>query len=155
MLVDLLPLGVTRYLVGGLLIGAGVSLLFVATGRIGGASSVFTTSCSFVSDRPYFQQERFVRSRGWRLIYAIGMVLGALVVGLFVSGLDSTTIPWWQLLLGGVIAGFGARLGGGCTSGHGICGMASLRPASFVAVGIFLTVAIATAHVVAILRGGA
>ena len=150
---NLLPLGVTHYLVGGLLIGAGVSLLFVTTGRIGGASSVFTTSCSFVSERPYFQQERFVRSRGWRLVYALGMVLGAFAVGLYVDGLGATGVPWWQLLVGGVIAGVGARMAGGCTSGHGICGMASLRPASFVAVGTFLTVAIATANLVRSIAG--
>ena len=148
MLTNLFPLGYSHYLIGGLLIGAGVGLLFLATGRIGGASSVFTTSWSYVSERPFFQREDYVRSRSWRLVYALGMVLGALVVALL-TGVEGTTgIAWWQLLTGGLIAGIGARLGGGCTSGHGVCGMASLNPTSFVAVGTFLVTAILTAHVI-------
>ncbi|MCA8948721.1 MAG: YeeE/YedE family protein [Planctomycetes bacterium] len=149
MLASLFPLGFSHYLVGGLLIGAGIGLLFLATGRIGGASSVFTTSWSLASDRPYFQRDEFVRSRSWRLLYALGMVLGATVVAAASGATTATAIPCCQLLLGGLVAGIGARLGSGCTSGHGVCGMASLNPASFIAVATFLATAILTANALA------
>lgn len=74
----LFPLGWQHYLLGGALIGTGAALLFVLTGRIGGMSTVFSSSWSFVVQRPFFQQGRFVDSRGWRLVYALGLILGAL-----------------------------------------------------------------------------
>jgi len=61
-----------------------------------------------------------------------------------------TEVPAWRLLAGGFIAGFGARLSNGCTAGHGICGMASLQPASILAVLIFIATAMATARLVAL-----
>jgi uncharacterized membrane protein YedE/YeeE len=76
---SLFPLGWAHYLAGGLLIGAGTALLFVFTGRIGGMSSVFSTTWSYVVKRPFFQQARFTDTRGWRLVYAAGLIVGALV----------------------------------------------------------------------------
>jgi uncharacterized membrane protein YedE/YeeE len=131
-----------------LLLGVGVSLLFASTGLIGGMSTVFTTVWSWFSGAPYFRQERFLASRGWRLFYAAGLVLGA-AAWLFTLGEPArTAVPPWQLLAGGFLAGVGARLANGCTAGHGICGMASLQPASILAVAIFLATAMATAHAV-------
>jgi uncharacterized membrane protein YedE/YeeE len=125
-----------------------VSLLFAATGLIGGMSTVFTSVWSWFSAAPYFQQARFLSSRGWRLVYAVGLVLGAALWLFTVGAPETTAVPAWQLLAGGFIAGFGARLSNGCTAGHGICGMASLQPASILAVAIFLATAMATARVV-------
>ena len=142
------PLGWTHYLAGGLLLGAGMSLLFIATGRIGGMSTVFTTVWSFFSQAPYFRQQRFLESRGWRLVYAAGVILGGAAF-LLVTGLpEPITIAPWQLIAGGFIAGFGARMANGCTAGHGICGMASLQPPSIAAVVVFMATAVATAHLV-------
>ncbi|HET9045571.1 MAG TPA: YeeE/YedE thiosulfate transporter family protein [Casimicrobiaceae bacterium] len=143
------PNGWVHYLAGGLVIGAGVALLFLATGLIGGVSTFFTAVWSYVSRQPYFQQTRFVATRDWRVVYAIGLVAGALV-WLVASGAAPfvTHVTWWQLALGGFIAGFGARLSSGCTSGHGICGLASLQLPSLLAVLIFLATAIVTAHAV-------
>ena len=125
-----------------------MSLLFVATGLIGGMSTVFTTVWSFFSRAPYFQEERFLSSRAWRLFYAAGLVAGAFV-WLAALGLAFVTeVPAWQLALGGFLAGFGARLSNGCTSGHGICGIASLQPASIASVATFLATAMITARVV-------
>lgn len=143
---DLFPLGWQHYLAGGLLLGLGMSLLFVSTGLIGGMSTVFTTIWSFLSAAPYFREQRFVSSRGWRLVYAAGIVLGALVWVVTLGEPMRTGIPLWQLVAGGFIAGFGARLSNGCTAGHGICGMASLQPASILAVIIFLATAMITAQ---------
>ncbi|MBX9936178.1 MAG: YeeE/YedE family protein [Burkholderiaceae bacterium] len=145
------PLGWQRYLLGGALIGAGVALLFVFTGLVGGMSSVFSSTWSFVVNRPFFQQPRFVESRGWRLVYALGLILGALVWWLVFANAapQSTSIPVWQLLLGGFLVGYGARLGNGCTSGHGICGLGSLQWPSLLAVLTFMATAFLTANLVA------
>ena len=150
-LASLFPFGWQHYLIGGGLIGAGVALLFVCTGLVGGMSTVFSSTWSFVVQRPFFQQARFTDSRIWRLVYALGLVLGALVWWLgFSDGTPgSTDIPAWQLLLGGVLVGYGARLGNGCTSGHGICGLGSLQWPSLGAVLTFM----ATAFLVANLMG--
>ena len=144
----LFPLGWEHYLVGGVILGLGMSWLFVSTGLIGGMSSVFTTVWSFFSSQPYFQQPRFVGSREWRLVYAAGIVLGALLWMMLLGEPYVTQVPYWRLAIGGFIAGFGARLSGGCTSGHGICGMASIQPASILAVCAFLVTAMITAHLV-------
>ena len=128
-----------------------MSLIFLATGLIGGMSTVFTTVWSFFSQAPHFQEARFVASRGWRLVYAAGLVLGAFLWLATLGEPFRTEVPAWQLAAGGFLAGFGARLSNGCTAGHGICGMASLQPASILSVLIFLATAMATARLVAAL----
>ena len=62
------------------------------------------------------------------------------------AGGIATTVPWWRLLAGGLLVGYGARMSNGCTSGHGICGLASLQLPSLLAVLIFLATAMATAQ---------
>ena len=148
---SLFPLGWQHYLVGGLLIGTGAALLFLLTGRIGGMSTVFSSTWSYVVRQPFFQQERFVDSRGWRLVYALGLVLGALAwwLGFAGSVREATTVPVWQLLVGGFLVGYGARLGNGCTSGHGICGLGSLQWPSLLAVLTFMATAFLTANLMA------
>jgi len=148
---SLFPLGWQHYLLGGMFIGAGVALLFVLTGRIGGMSTVFSSTWSFVVRRPFFQQARLVDTRGWRLVYAAGLVLGAFVWWLgFAGGAAQTTaVPAWQMLVGGVFVGYGARLANGCTSGHGICGLGSLKWPSLLAVLTFMATAFLTANLAA------
>jgi len=145
------PLGWQHYLLGGLLVGAGTALLFVLTGRIGGMSTVFSSTWSYLVRRPFFQQGRFVDSRGWRLVYALGLILGALIWWLgFAGGVrEATAVPVWQLLLGGFFVGYGARLSNGCTSGHGICGLGSLQWPSALAVLTFMATAFLTASLIA------
>jgi uncharacterized membrane protein YedE/YeeE len=146
----LFPLGLAHYIAGGLIIGLGVSLLFVLTGLVGGMSSVYSAVWSYFSKASFFQQEKHFQTRRWRLVYAAGLILGAFI-WLHFSGSDVTTtsVSWGQLALGGFIAGFGARLGNGCTSGHGICGIASLSLTSFLAVLVFLSAAMITAQLIA------
>jgi len=151
----LFPLGWAHYLVGGLLIGGGVSLLFVLTGWVGGMSTVFSSTWSYVSRRPFFQQPRFVDTRAWRLVFALGLIVGALLwwVAMGPGEALQTSIAPWQLGLGGVLVGFGARMSNGCTSGHGICGLSSLQLPSLVAVLTFMGTGFATAHGVLWLGG--
>jgi uncharacterized membrane protein YedE/YeeE len=152
---SLFPLGWGHYLAGGLLIGAGVGLLFVMTGWIGGMSTVFSSTWSFVSKRPFFQQERFVSTRSWRLVFALGLVLGAALWWMWLgpTGGLQTQVPPWQLGLGGLLVGFGARLSNGCTSGHGICGLSSLQVPSLAAVLVFMATGFATANLVLYMGG--
>lgn len=147
----LFPLGWQHYLLGGLLVGLGTALLFVFTGRIGGMSSVFSSTWSWLVQRPYFQAARYVQTRGWRLVYAAGLIVGALVWWLgWTDGTPlATRVPAWQLLLGGFFVGYGARLGNGCTSGHGICGLGSLQLPSLWAVLTFMATAFLTANLAA------
>jgi uncharacterized membrane protein YedE/YeeE len=147
------PLGWLHYLAGGLFIGLGVALLYLATGRLAGMSSVFTSTWSYLSMRAAFQQPRWLASRGWRLQLALGLVLGAALWWLALGPPEplSTGMPAWRLLLGGMVAGFGARLAGGCTSGHGICGIGSLKLPSLLAVLTFMATGFATAQLLAAL----
>lgn len=154
MMGDFFPNGILHYAIGGLLIGSGVSILFALSGKVGGISTFFSAVFSWFSRRPFFIQERFLASRHWRLAYAGGLVLGAwLCLQIFgdnatfaeVSAASSEISPW-RLLVGGLLVGFGARLSNGCTSGHGICGLASLQWPSLLAVMTFLGTAIGVAH---------
>lgn len=156
MLISFFPLGWWHYLAGGLVIGAGVALLYVATGRLAGMSSVFTSTWSFVSARAAFRQPRWLQSRAWRLQLALGLVLGAALWWLALGPGEplATAVPAWRLALGGVVAGFGARLAGGCTSGHGICGLGSLKLPSLLAVLVFMATGFVTVQVLAALGVG-
>ena len=145
----MLPLGVFPYLVGGVIIGIGVSFIYVLTGIHATQSSFFSTTISFFSKIPYFQQKSYLESRSWRITFAVGVILGAFIYTITLSpdGFFTTSLQWWRLLLGGFLAGFGTRLSQGCTSGHGISGLASLSMASLYAVITFLGVGILTALV--------
>jgi len=147
----LFPHGWEPYLFGGLLIGAGVALLFVLTGLIGGMSTVYSSTWSYLVPRPFFQQANLTSSRAWRLAYAVGLIVGAGLWFVF-SGQPSrvtVSVPTWQLFIGGILVGYGARLSQGCTSGHGICGLASLSRPSLVAVITFMGTAFLTANIMA------
>ena len=146
---DMFPLGIVPYIVGGILIGVGVGHIYIATGLHATQSSFFSTTLSYFSKRPYFQQKQYLNSRGWRLTFAVGVILGALVYTLTLSpeGFFTTSVQWWRLALGGFLVGFGTRLSKGCTSGHGISGLGSLSTTSLYAVITFLVVGILTAMI--------
>lgn len=169
---ELFPNGVSRYAVGGLLVGLGTVLIYAGTGIPAGASTFLESTLSYVSDRSRFQ--RYVGSRDWRLVFTAGIVLGGLAfAATFQSGLLSsslydpgttgrlyevagvtlwlTDVQPWRLFVGGVLVGIGTRVGKGCTSGHGVCGVGSASKTSLVGVVTFLAVAIGTAQVVAAL----
>ncbi len=147
-LADPFPRGVGFYLVGGLLIGLGVSLIYLGTGIIAGASTFLESTLSYVSDVERFDQ--YEASRDWRVVFTVGIVAGAALYTLVIAGEAFVTeVQPWRLALGGVLIGMGTRLGKGCTSGHGVCGIGSLSGTSFANVATFMVVAIGTALVVA------
>jgi len=147
------PLGIWPYIVGGLIIGVGVSFVYILTGIHSTQSSLFSTTLSFFSKIPYFQRKEYLESREWRLYFAAGVILGAVVYTLTVSpdGWWTTSVQLWRLVVGGLLVGFGTRLSSGCTSGHGISGIASLSTTSAVAVITFILFGVITANLVALL----
>ena len=155
---EFFPHGVERYAVGGVLIALGIAAIYLGTGIVAGASTFLESTLSYVSGQSRFQQARFVTSRDWRVVFTAGMVLGAagywflILNPVWEAGLAEaawqTEVQAWRLLVGGFLVGVGTRLGKGCTSGHGVCGVGSLSGTSFVNVATFLLVAIGTAQVV-------
>jgi uncharacterized membrane protein YedE/YeeE len=144
---ELFPNGVSRYAIGGLLVGLGVAVIYVGTGISAGASTFLESTLSYVSEQSRFQQ--YVASRDWRVVFTLGIVLGAGVYAVSVQGgVWTTDVQAWRLLLGGIFVGVGTRVGKGCTSGHGICGVGSASKTSLVGVVTFLLVAIGTAQFV-------
>jgi uncharacterized membrane protein YedE/YeeE len=167
---DLFPNGISHYVVGGLLVGLGTVVIYVGTGIPVGASTFLESTLSYVSDQSRFQ--RYVGSRDWRLVFTAGIILGAAAFAATVQSgfvrtplyepgtadqlyevadlsLWSTDVQPWRLFVGGILVGVGTRIGKGCTSGHGVCGVGSASKSSIVGVLTFLTVAIGTALAVA------
>jgi uncharacterized membrane protein YedE/YeeE len=147
------PLGIWPYIIGGLVIGLGVSFVYIMTGIHSTQSSLFSTTMSYFSKIPYFQRKTYLDSREWRLYFAAGVILGAVIYTLTVSpdGWWTTSVQLWRLVIGGVLVGFGTRLSSGCTSGHGISGIASLSTTSLFAVITFILFGIFSAHIVTLL----
>ena len=169
---ELFPNGISRYAVGGLLVGLGAVVIYVGTGIPAGASTFLESTLSYASDQSRFQQ--YVSSRDWRVVFTFGIILGATLFAATVqSGLVTTSLYeagttgqlyevggvtlWltdvqpWRLFAGGILVGIGTRVGKGCTSGHGVCGVGSASRTSLIGVATFLLVAIGTAQLVAAL----
>ena len=147
---ELFPNGISRYAVGGLLVGLGAAVIYVGTGISAGASTFLESTLSYVSGQSRFRQ--YVASRDWRLVFTLGIVLGAAVYAVvYQGGAWTTDVAWWRLLIGGVFVGVGTRVGKGCTSGHGVCGVGSASKTSIIGVISFLATAIVTAQIVAAL----
>ena len=124
--------------IGGGLIGLSAVLLMLLTGRIAGISGIFGGLLNFKSD-----------DRDWRIAFIAGLILAPLMAGWIGHAMPTPKLPAsWTVIIGaGLLVGFGTRLGSGCTSGHGICGIARLSSRSIVATVIFMLTAIATVAV--------
>ncbi|NLV15386.1 YeeE/YedE family protein [Haloarcula argentinensis] len=147
---ELFPNGISRYAVGGLLVGLGTVVIYLGTGINAGASTFLESTLSYVSDRSRFQQ--YVGSRDWRVVFTLGIILGAAVYAVvYQGGAWTTDVQPWRLLIGGLFVGIGTRVGKGCTSGHGVCGVGSASKTSIIGVLTFLAVAIITAQLVSAL----
>ena len=121
-------------LIGGALIGLAATLLYAGIGRIAGISGIVNNA---IEDR---------QGRGWRIAFLAGLVIagGAWLAG---SGAAPRTgYPLIWLLIAGLLVGFGTRIGNGCTSGHGICGLARLSKRSLLAVAVFMAAGIFTTY---------
>jgi hypothetical protein len=148
------PLGISSYVIGGLIIGLGVSLVYILIGTHATQSTFFSTTLSYFSKFSYFQRQSYLEQRVWRLYFIAGVILGAFLFTITIStdGFWITSVPIWKLVLGGLLVGFGVRLSSGCTSGHGISGISSLSLTSLYATITFLVVGIITAHIIELLE---
>ena len=128
---------------GGALIGLAAVLFMALNGRIAGVSGIVAGVMAPLrgEGRP---------DLAWRLAFVAGLIVSPLILAL-VRG-ESVSIsalhPLWMMALGGLFVGYGTRLGSGCTSGHGVCGVARLSKRSFVATGVFMASAIATVFII-------
>lgn len=125
-------------LAGGCLIGLASVIATVLSGKIPGISGVFGRLLV-----------RTTPDKLWRVVFLIGLVGGAaLSFGLWESAaLFRPMRPLWMVGIAGLLVGFGTRLGGGCTSGHGVCGVGTAQKDSIVATFIFVAVAMITVFV--------
>jgi uncharacterized membrane protein YedE/YeeE len=119
-------------LIGGALIGLSGALLMLLTGRIAGISGIFG-GCLLAG----------ASGRDWRLAFIAGLIVAPLLGALtgFPLALPQMPNSWIVIVAAGFLVGFGARLGGGCTSGHGVCGIARLSKRSIAATAIFMLAA--------------
>ncbi len=128
--------------IGGAMIGAAAVLFMALHGRIAGISGVAAGVLAPAAG-----------DWAWRAAFLAGLV--AVPFAAWFAAGDrppfEPVYPGWLILLGGVLVGFGARLGGGCTSGHGVCGAARLSTRSIVATGVFMGVAIAVTFLLRLL----
>ncbi len=131
--------------IGGGLIGLSAVLLMLLTGRIAGISGILGGLLDLRAD-----------DKDWRIAFIAGLILAPLMAGWMGYGMPAPKLPasWSVIIAAGLLVGFGTRLGGGCTSGHGICGVARLSARSIAATIIFMLTAIATVAVTHHLLGG-
>ena len=126
-------------LIGGILIGLAAFILMASNGRVMGISGIFASA---LINRPV--------NGLWRWLFLAGTIIGPLIyLGFKDEGLLMRPVSEGALLyVGGFIVGLGAMVGTGCTSGHGICGLARLSPRSFIAVMTFMITAVITVLII-------
>jgi len=134
--------------IGGALIGLSAVLLMALNGRIAGISGIVAGIMA-----PIRGEGRAELS--WRLAFVAGLILAPLLVSIANGELVTVSAPHpaWMMALGGLLVGYGTRLGSGCTSGHGVCGIARLSKRSFVATAMFMATAIVTVFILHHLLG--
>lgn len=131
-------------LLGGLLIGVSASLLIMLSGRIAGISGILSGALFNRNDRL------------WRILFLLGLLAGGYLCHLFTN----KPIPElavsnpWLAIAGGLIVGYGVRMGSGCTSGHGVCGIARLSKRSIIATLSFMLAGMITVAITNIIGGG-
>jgi len=129
-------------ILGGVLIGLSATLMMLLLGRIAGVSGITWAAITEVGQRT------------WRLLFLAGLVIGSLLF----HGVSGVPIPetnghWVLAIIAGLIVGVGVKVGSGCTSGHGVCGIGRLSVRSLVATVTFMATAIITVAIVNAITG--
>ena len=129
-------------LTGGILLGLSAIWLLLTLGRVAGISGIAWGSIAGPE-------------RGWRWLFLVGLLLGGLLTHTVIGQPlpDESTAPTWLIAISGLLVGMGTRMGGGCTSGHGVCGLGRRSPRSLTATLTFMTLGIVTVFVMQNLIG--
>ncbi len=128
---------------GGLMIGVAAAIMLLGLGRIAGVSGLAARALGIAGGGA---------GRGVALAFIVGLPLGAFLTGLATGGVEvHYPASAWVLIAAGLLTGFGVRLGSGCTSGHGVCGVSRLSRRSLTATALFMTSGFVT---VALMRLG-
>jgi uncharacterized membrane protein YedE/YeeE len=122
-------------LAGGVLIGLAAAVLLLGSGRIAGVSGILGRAI-------WHSGPGMPRGSAWAFL--AGLPLGALFVALARGGIEASFAGPMPLVIAGLLVGIGTRMGSGCTSGHGVCGVSRLSPRSLVATAVFMASGIAT-----------
>jgi uncharacterized membrane protein YedE/YeeE len=135
----MVPLSPVIAVTGGLLIGTAAALFLLLSGRIAGISGLAAIAARIGSGgTPWSQATCFI----------VGLPIGAWLVASYLRRTEIVVTSSLPLLIAaGLLVGFGTRMGSGCTSGHGVCGVARLSPRSLAATGIFMASAVITVFV--------
>ncbi|WP_193408721.1 YeeE/YedE family protein [Thalassotalea crassostreae] len=127
-------------LIGGLLIGLASILTLIGLGKIAGISGIFFQGLRNAITK---------RQLNWQIYFIAGLIIGPIIASLIGFSIPSNIdLSWSQIIIGGLLVGFGTRYGSGCTSGHGICGIGRFSPRSIAATMIFMLTAIATVFII-------
>ena len=143
-MIDMVAFTPWSALIGGVLIGLSAAVLMLGSGRVAGVSGIFGSLPDMGSDLI------------WRVVFLAGLVAGAWLTAQM-GWIDGQVRPgfagpyaWVGLVVAGLAVGVGTRFGGGCTSGHGICGMSRFSVRSIVAVLVFMVVGFVTASLMGV-----
>lgn len=129
--------------IGGLLIGLAAAIMLLGLGRIAGVSGLAARATAFADTGA---------PRNVAIAFVLGLPLGAFLIARALGEVQvSFPASIWPLIIGGLLVGYGTRLGSGCTSGHGVCGLSRLSPRSMVATAMFMASGFVT---VGLLRTG-
>ena len=131
-------------LIGGVMIGLAAALMLLGAGRIAGVSGI-TARATGLAD------SGMSRSSAW--MFLLGLPMGALLVAAVTGQGQAEFAPWPILVVAGSLVGIGTRMGSGCTSGHGVCGVSRLSQRSMIATATFMAAGIATVAVTNLLGG--
>ncbi len=129
---------IIQSLIGGSIIGIAVSLLLLFNGKVLGVSGILGELFNHPLSKNY-----------WRLFFVLGLLISPLIYSIFhpIPNIEITSNKL-LIIVGGLLVGFGSRLGSGCTSGHGVCGLARLSVRSFIATMTFIFFGFVTVFVI-------
>lgn len=132
-------------LIGGTLIGLSVAFLMYSIGRLSGISGIAQNITTL-------KLEDFA----WRFLFLFGLILGAFISNIFEWGPKEilVTPSDFRILIGGLLVGIGTKIGHGCTSGHGVCGLSLVSKRSIYSVIVFMSCGIGTVYIMRALTNG-
>jgi uncharacterized membrane protein YedE/YeeE len=143
-MIDLQDMMISEGLVGGIFIGIAAAIMLLAAGRIAGISGLFANAVGLVSGST---------SRNFAVIFMLSLLAGAWLAQVLTGEVVSRYPDNITLIIGGLLVGFGTRMGSGCTSGHGVCGLSRLSKRSLYATPIFMVAAIITVSIINLIGG--